>query len=276
VLEATFTPRGPYRLRHMRPNARWAAAISEHEEALAWQLPDGRIRIRAETDEGIDHARFMLALDDDTGGFHRRFGREPLIGPSARAFVGYRPLRRATVAHAVLRAVCGQLIEARRALALERRIVRATGTRVPTQRALASFAPAELRRLGLAAHRAAALVRLCRTLDLERLRTVPTDTLLRRVCRERGLGPWSCGVIALEGLGRYDHGLVGDLGLVKLASSLQGRWVEPSETAELLARYGEWQGLAGRLLMIGWANGLVPGADRDKARLVRRQERRAA
>jgi 3-methyladenine DNA glycosylase/8-oxoguanine DNA glycosylase len=276
VVEATFTPCGPYRLRHMRVSGRWTAALTEYEDGLAWQLPDGRVRVRAGTEGGLERARFMLALDDDTGEFHRRFGRDPLIGPSARAFVGFRPLRRATVAHAALRAVCGQLIEARRALALERRIIRATGLRVPTRYALGGFAPAELRRLGLAAHRAAALVRLCRGLDLERLRTVPTEALLRRLCRERGFGPWSCGMIALEGVGRYDHGLVGDLGLVKLLSSLRGRWVEPSETADLLAPYGEWQGLAGRLLQIGWANGLVPGADPDVARLVRQRAHRAA
>jgi 3-methyladenine DNA glycosylase/8-oxoguanine DNA glycosylase len=270
------TPRGPYRLRHMRPSGRWTAALTAGEDALAWQLPDGRVRIRASTEHGIEHARFMLALDDDTAEFHRRFARDRLVGPSARAFVGYRPLRRATVAHSVLRAVCGQLIEARRAIALERRIIRATGERVPTRTRLAAFAPAELRRLGLGAQRASALVRLCRSVDVERLRSVPTDALLRRLYRERGFGPWSCGVIALEGLGRFDHGLVGDLALVKLVSSLRGRWVEPWETAELLEPYGEWQGLAGRVLMIGWANGLVAGADRDVARLVRLQSRRAA
>ena len=115
-------------------------------------------------------------------------------------------------------------------------------------------------------HRASALVRVCRGVDLERLRELPTDAPLRRLGRERGIGPWSCGLIALEGLGRYDHGLVGDLALVKLLSSLRGRWVEPWETAELLAPYAEWQGLAGRLLLVGWASGLVPGADRDVAR----------
>jgi DNA-3-methyladenine glycosylase II len=276
VVECTFTPRGPYRLRHMRPSGRWSAAISQTEDALAWQLPDGRVRVRATSEWAVEHARFMLALDDDTGEFHRRFAHDPLIGRSVRAFVGYRPLRRATVAHALLRAVCGQLIEARRALALERRIVRAAGERVPTQTRLAAFAPAELRRLGLAAHRAAALVRLCRTIDVERLRDVPTERFLRRICRESGFGPWSCGVVALEGLGRYDHGLVGDLALVKLVSSLRGRWVEPAETAEVLAPYGAWQGLAGRLLVLGWGAGLVPGADPDAARLVQQRARRAA
>ena len=77
------------------------------------------------------------------------------------------------------------------------------------------------------------------------------------------------GVIALEGLGRYDHGLVGDLGLVKLVSSLEGRWVEAAETAALLARYEEWQGLAGQMLMLGWSRGLIPGADPDLGRRTR-------
>ncbi len=217
----------------------------------------------------------MLALDDDTGPFHRRFGDDPLLGRASRALVGYRPLRLATVAHATLRALCGQLIEARRARAIERAIARAVGEEVVTQPALQSLAPAELRRLGLAQARATALARLVRTIDLEALRCHPTDAVLARLTRERGIGPWSVGVIALEGLGRYDHGLVGDLGLVKLHSALEGRWVEGGETASLLAPYGEWQGLAGETLMRGAALGLVPGASLDVARIARRKARAA-
>ncbi len=115
-----------------------------------------------------------------------------------------------------------------------------------------------------------------RSLDLERLRGHTTDVVLRRLASERGIGPWTVGVIALEGLGRYDHGLVGDLGLVKLDTALRGRVVEPWETAELLAPYGAWQGLAGEILMRGVGLGLVPGANLDAARLARRKARRAA
>jgi 3-methyladenine DNA glycosylase/8-oxoguanine DNA glycosylase len=97
-----------------------------------------------------------------------------------------------------------------------------------------------------------------------------------RLRRERGIGPWSIGVIALEGLGRYDAGLVGDLGLVKLVASLRGRWAAAWETAELLEPYGEWQGLASELFLLGWARGLVPGADPDVARRTRLRTRRAA
>ena len=117
----------------------------------------------------------------------------------------------------------------------------------------------DLRRNGLATPQSRNALRLVRSLDLERLRGYDTTVVLARLSRERGIGPWSVGVIAIEGLGRYDHGLVGDLGLVKLLSSLRGEWVAAEETAALLAPYEEWQGLAGQMLMLGWSRGLIPG-----------------
>jgi len=276
MLEAVLTPRGPYRLRLMARGGIWRGALPHDRLATAWQRPDGRVVVRAPDDQAVELARFMLALDDDTGPFHERFGRDPLVGPSARALVGYRPLRRATVTHAVVRAMCGQLVEARRALALERAVLRACGEHVVTREALRRLRPVELRRLGLAQHRATALHRLAATVDLEALRAHPTAAVARRLRREPGVGPWSVGVIALEGLGRYDHGLVGDLSLVKLYAALTGRWVEGEETVALLAPYEEWQGLAGEVLLLGWARGLVPGASVDEARIARRRARRAA
>jgi 3-methyladenine DNA glycosylase/8-oxoguanine DNA glycosylase len=128
----------------------------------------------------------------------------------------------------------------------------------PTAAALGALAPAELRRLGLHARRSATLVRVCRSLDLERLGDLPPATVRARLGRERGLGPWSVGVVALEGLGRSDLGLVGDLGLIKLLAALRGRPVEAWETEELLAPYGEWAGLASVYMLAGFARGLLP------------------
>jgi 3-methyladenine DNA glycosylase/8-oxoguanine DNA glycosylase len=277
VVEDVVTPVGPYRLRLMTRGGSWRGALPGKRAATAWQLPDGRVVVRAPDEASLVTARFMLALDDDTGEFHDRFSRDPLVGPSARALVGYRPLRLATVTHAVARALCGQLIEARRARAIERALVRACGDDdVVTQESLRRLPPVTLRRLGLAQHRATVLARLAATLDLERLREIDGNAALARLGRERGIGPWSVGVIALEGLGRFDHGLVGDLSFVKLYAALTGRWVETYETAELLAPYEEWQGLAGEILLLGWARGLVPGASADEARIARRRARRAA
>jgi 3-methyladenine DNA glycosylase/8-oxoguanine DNA glycosylase len=270
VIEDVVRPRGPYRLHLMtyrRPTFETPLPGGRHGQA--WQRSDGLVVLRAPDEESLALLRFMLALDSDTTEFTQRFRHDPLLGPSIRNLHGLRPLRRATVAHAVLRAVCGQLIEARRALAIERAIVRACCEPAPSRQAIGALSPAKLRRLGLATQRASTLVRVCRTLDLEALRTRPIEAVAARLLRERGLGPWSLGVIALEGLGSYRHGLVGDLALVKLCSALRGRWVELHETAELLAPYEEWAGLAGVYLMKGWSAGLVPGASADRARLVR-------
>src|SRR5262245_5185105 len=248
----------------------WHAALPGGEAAEAWQQSDGTVRIRATSEQAFERARFMLALDDDHGEFCRRFGRDPLLGPSIRGLHGLRPLRLATVTHALLRAFCGQLVDSRTARSTERAILRLAGTPAPHAADLARFSPAQLRARGLAAPRASALVRLCRTIDPERLRAHPTRIVVERLGRERRFGPWSCGVVALEGLGRYDHGLVGDLGLIKLTSALRGRWVEASETAELLSPYEEWQGLASIYLIAGFESGLVPGATPDLARVARR------
>jgi len=216
----------------------------------------------------------MLALDDDTTEFHRLHARDPLIGPTVQRLRGMRPRRKATVTHAVIRAISGQLIQASKALAIERAIIRAGGEDPPTRESLAQLSPARLTACGLAASRAATLTRLARSLGLDGLRARPDA--LERLGRERGVGPWTVGVIALQGLGRYDAGLVDDLGLVKLLASLRRRWPEPGETAELLAPYGQWQGLASMFLLQGFKRGLVRGASMDRARLVRASARNAA
>jgi 3-methyladenine DNA glycosylase/8-oxoguanine DNA glycosylase len=267
VLEASIRPRGPYSLR-LTAGHGWRGRLTSGGWASAAQLPDGTVLIRASSEPALDEARFVLALDDDTSEFHRRFARDPLLGPSLHALRGLRPRRKATVAHAVLRAICGQLIQSSRALELERAIVRACGESPPSREAIARLSPAALCGLGLAGSRASTLARLVRTLDLEGLKSA-RDTALARLRRERGVGPWSVGVIALQGLGRYDAGLVADLALVKLLAALRGSWPDPGETAELLEPYAEWQGLACVFLLRGLKQGLVPGADLDRARLAR-------
>jgi 3-methyladenine DNA glycosylase/8-oxoguanine DNA glycosylase len=274
MVEAVLRAAGPYSHRLTARTPAWRALLPAARWASAQQLHDGCVVVRASCDRGVEEARFMLALDDDTSTFHRMFARDPLLGPSVRHLRGLRPRRKATVTHALMRAVCGQLIQASRALEIERSIIRACAEDPPSRESLARLAPARLAGCGLAGSRAATLTRLARTLDLEGLRG--RDDALLRLGRERGIGPWSVGVVALQGLGRYDAGLVDDLALVKLLASLRGRWPEPGETAQLLEPYGEWRGLASVFLLQGFRRGLVPGANVDRARLVRSSARRAA
>lgn len=294
MLEAQIRPRGPYSLRlsargtgdatrRFADGVLHAALAPEgrHEQGVAWQRLDGSLCLRAESEEGLDQLRFILALEDDTSEFLRLFRGDRLLGEPIRQLRGLRPLRTATVAHALLRAVAGQLIEARRARTIERRIICAATSPVgelhapPSAGDLRGFSPAELAAFDLGARKSAALVRLCRGLDLEALRCQPTDAVARRLERERGIGPWSVGVICIEGLGRRERGLIRDLGLVKLASALAGRRVEPEESDRLLEPYGEWAGLASVYLLAGYHLGLV--GLRDAYRDSRhRQDRRVA
>jgi 3-methyladenine DNA glycosylase/8-oxoguanine DNA glycosylase len=273
VVTARLRPQGPYSLalsarlvgdatRRFRDgvfDARLPAG-----RAVAWQEPAGVMCLRAENEEALAQLRFVLAIDDDHTPFVLRFRDDPVLGRTIRHARGLRPVRVATVAHALLRALCGQLIEARRARALERRIIEsatpvAEGLHAPpTCDDLGRFSSAELRRLGLHARRGATLARLCRSLELETLRAQPTAAVAERLERERGLGPWSVGVVCLEGLGRFERGLQGDLGLIKLLAAMRGRPVEAWETAELLEPYGEWAGIASVYLLQGYARGLVP------------------
>jgi AraC family transcriptional regulator, regulatory protein of adaptative response / DNA-3-methyladenine glycosylase II len=278
TVELAVTPRGPFSLQFSARLSSDATrtfreglftqvlAIEDRVEvARAWQVPDGTVAIVAESQAGADRMRWLLALDDDHSDFLRLVRDDPMLGPASRALRGLRPIRVPTVAQALLRAFCGQLIEAKVARRLEQTIIRklcaAGPDRLhvsPTTGDLASMAPAQLRAIGLHTRRSAALVRLCRSFELERLHEQPTATIAQRLERERGLGPWSVGVVCLEGLGRMDYGLVGDLGLVKLLRVLRGRPVEGWETAELLEPYGEWAGLASMYLLAGFARGLLP------------------
>jgi 3-methyladenine DNA glycosylase/8-oxoguanine DNA glycosylase len=295
VIKADLMPRGPYSLRvsgrHGSDATRvvregsYRATISAGgalESVRAWQRPDGVISVRAESEAGVEHVRYVLGLDDDHSEFLRRFAADPLLAGAIRHLRGLRPLRTATVAHALLRAVAGQLIQASRAREIERTIVRrATASldglhAAPACADLGRFSPAELSKLGLGARRGAALVRLCRALELERLKGLPTEAAARRLERERGLGPWSVGVVCLEGLGRYERGLARDLGLVKLAAALWGRWVEAEETDELLAPYEEWAGLASVYLLAGYHAGLLGDARRRRHQDVRAPVRPSA
>jgi DNA-3-methyladenine glycosylase II len=285
ALETTIVPRSPYSLA-LSARGKSDATRRFYDGVLTVALDAGegpavaRIRQRADRslciridgaagEATLARVRFVLAVDDDHEPFVERFRRDPLLAEPIRRLRGLRPLRAATVAHALLKAICGQLIQASAARRLEARLLRAAARRCdgfclpPTAATFAPFAVADLVRQGLSPRKAATLVRLSRELDPERLRAVSTDVAAARIERERGLGPWSAGVVCLYGLGRRERGLVGDLGLLKLCAALSGRWADVDDTRALLEPYGEWAGIASVYLLAGakWQ----PATDRRAA-----------
>ena len=172
VLEDVVTPAGPYRLRLMARSGTWRGALPGNRRAAAHQRPDGRVVVRAPDEPALATARFMLALDDDTAGFHERFARDPLsaVGTRLRRLPAAPPRDRDARSRprALRPAHRGPPCPRDRAA-----IAAPAADASSPSPALRRLAPVELRRFGLAQHRSTVLARLATTLDLERLRDLP-------------------------------------------------------------------------------------------------------
>ena len=125
---------------------------------------------RGACEVALERMRFALGVDDDLGEFHRRFRRDPLLGAAVRRMPWLRPGRRPEPFEALAWAVCEQLIEYARAVAIERRIVRALGRGapqttlrdLPSAGALAGASPALRESFDLSSGRALARRRAAR------------------------------------------------------------------------------------------------------------------
>jgi 3-methyladenine DNA glycosylase/8-oxoguanine DNA glycosylase len=264
----------------------------------AWDAGRGAIRLRAEAiapdavaypgDPGgerrpagsedlelaIERARFMFSLDDDLTPFYRRFRADPLIGPAIRRRPWVRPRRRPWPWEALAWAITEQLIEARRAAGIQRRMIRRWGpkhdpatssaspagasrrglvlTDVPSPAAFAARAPAELVSMDLTEARSLAMIRCARETAAGRaeLASAGSDARLLAI---REIGPWTVQCLALRGRGDPDALPAGDLAYVKLVGHLAGlgRRATVEEVEEYFAPYEPFRGLAGHFALVG-------------------------
>ena len=223
------------------------------------QLRDARLAIElAAPDDAsaLARLRFLLALDVDLAPFYASVAGDPLLGPAVLRARGLRVLPLDSPAHALLRGVCGQLVRSLDAIRIENRALRSTAQPhaglllSPTQAELRVLGQAHLESFGLAGRRAAALVRALKLVDLDALARLDTPEVVARLVAQPGIGPWTAGAVVSEGLGRLDHGMVGDLGHVRVLTRLHGREPDPGELAELLDRYAPYQALASLYLQL--------------------------
>ena len=223
--------------------------------------------------------RFALAVDDDLGEFHRRFRRDPLVGPLIRRMPGFRPARRPWPWEALASAVVEQLIEADRAVRIERRIVGRWGARigdgraalrdVPAAATIAGRAPAELESMDLVR---AARDRRCGGWPATsppaaaRIESAGSD---RRLLAMPEIGPWTVQCLGLFGRGEMDSLPAGDLAYIKLVGRLAGlgRRATVAEVEEFYAPYEPFRGLVGCLTLAGLHRQRRPGPAAAAGRL---------
>jgi 3-methyladenine DNA glycosylase/8-oxoguanine DNA glycosylase len=217
---------------------------------------------RAELAMAIERMRFALGVDEDMSAFHRRFRRDPLVGPIIRRRPDFRPHRRPWPWEALAQAVCGQLIEASRAAVIERRIVGRWGARLgegrgalrdtPPAALIAGRAPAELESMDLSGGRSVALRKLAVEVTRGRCDLDSPDSDARLLAVPQ-VGPWTLQCLALCGRGDLDALPAGDLGYIKLVGHLAGlgRRATVPEVEEFYAPYAPYRGLVGSLTLAG-------------------------
>jgi 3-methyladenine DNA glycosylase/8-oxoguanine DNA glycosylase len=228
-----------------------------------------RARTRAAAGHGIERMRFALGIHEDLSEFRRRFASDPLIGRSLRRRPWLRITRRPEPFEALAWAICEQLIEYERAVAIERRVVTSLGRRwldpkfagrtlrdLPAPAAVAATAPALLESFDLAGTRANALVRAAREVASGRidLHSADHERSWQRLHAIPGVGSWTVEMLALHGQGRHDQLPAADVGLLKLVGGrLSGgdprARADELEVRRFFAPYGEWAGLAAAHLL---------------------------
>ena len=229
------------------------------------QLPSGAVLFGAQAQRrvaaeyGIARMRAALGVDLDLRPFYERFRWDPLIGAIVRAQPGLRVHARPEPFEALVWAVCEQLIEYRRAVAIQRRILALLGRRcprtglldAPDAATLAGQAPALLESAGLTGGRALAMIRSAREVASGRvdLDDPEHERGWRRLRRIPGIGSWTVQMLALTGQGRLDQLPAGDLAYLKLVGRLKSgnprARVEEPEVREFFAPYDPYAGLAG-------------------------------
>jgi 3-methyladenine DNA glycosylase/8-oxoguanine DNA glycosylase len=270
TVERDVTPVGPYRLPTAGRDgvlvhaggALTRVVLVDGEAAVvrAWAA-GGCVRFRAEAPSraaalaAIERMRFALGTDHDLREFHRRFRWDPLIGPPIRRRPFVRPRRRPEPFEALAWAVTEQLIESRRAAAIQRRMVARLGSRSPCGRlrlppsadGLARSSPAELDACGLAPKRSIALIRAAREVVSGRADLAQHEPAWRRLLAIPNIGNWTIEMLAFEGQGRDDMLPALDLAYVKLVGRLEGlgRRATEEEVRAYFSRYEEHAALAG-------------------------------
>ena len=270
VIERDVRPRGVWRMPPpgrdglLRRRAGGLARLLQRGDepvVVHVRAGSGAVRLRAEARSraaatwGLERMRFALCLDQDLSEFHRRFRRDPLVGPVIRRRPWLRPRRRAVPFEALAWAICEQLIDSRRAVRIERSLVSRYGTRspcgrlrdAPTARCMAGRSPPELERCGLAAKRAIAMVKAAREVESGRADLDTHEPAWRRLRTIPNVGAWTLEKLALHGQGRDDQIPAADLAYVKLVGDLAGlgRRATEDEVRAFFEPYEPYAGVAG-------------------------------
>jgi DNA-3-methyladenine glycosylase II len=152
---------------------------------------------------------------------------------------------------ALVRAIVGQQLSTKAAVAIYGRLAGLYGERTPSPRELLETGPEALRGVGLSRAKVTFLRDLAEhvedgELDLEHLADLPDEEVVAQLTQVKGLGPWTVDMFLIFHLGRPDVLPVGDLGIRKAVQVAYGLAELPdaAEITRIAEAWRPWRTLA--------------------------------
>ena len=223
----------------------------------------------ASTGEAVAaEVRRIFGLHFDLSGFYRMAKSDAVLAALVEPLYGMRPTLAPTPLEMLVGSISAQQVNLQFAFACRARLVRRYGMPVALGRhtvwafpEAATLARARLRefRVMKFSHRKGEYIRdLARAvvsgrLDLDALAAAPSEVVIERLTRERGLGRWTADWFLARCLGRGDVCPAGDLGVRRAFEHFYGRARTRSEEAirRRARAWGEHQSLAIHYLLAG-------------------------
>ena len=172
----------------------------------------------------------QFAAGLDLTPFHSLASDDKVLGRLVGHFRGMRIPQTPSVFECVVCAILEQQVNLTFAHQVKRALVEAYGESVeyegrryrvfPEPHALATATPADFRKLQISGPKARYIISISRAiaeskLNLEGLRSAPSDEARTALLEHKGVGPWTAEYVCLRALGMLDHLPSGDVGLQK-------------------------------------------------------------
>jgi DNA-3-methyladenine glycosylase II len=212
--------------------------------------------------------KFMFNLNLDLGSFYEEIKGDPAMSQIAKLLYGLKNPTTPTVFEALVDSIIEQQISIKVAVALEEKLVRKLGERLPvdgetyfafpTPQTLASASVEEIQQVGLSRRKAeyiqeAAQLIVTGKLDLERLKAQKSaEEIVLKLDEVRGVGVWTAELTMLRGMQRLDALPADDFGIRRVISRYycRGKPIKAAEARQIANAWGRWKGLAAFYLII--------------------------
>jgi len=218
--------------------------------------------------------KFMFNLNLDLLSFYEEIKGDPAMRQIAKLLYGLKNPTTPTVFEALVDSIIEQQISIRVAIALEEKLVKKLGERLPvdgetyfafpTPQTLASASVEEIQQVGLSRRKAeyiqeAAHLTVTGKLDLERLKAQKrAEEIVLKLDEVRGVGVWTAELTMLRGMQRLDALPADDFGIRRVISRYYcgGKPIKAAEARQIANAWGRWKGLAAFYLIIAEFKGI--------------------